>query len=59
MLQLGVRDPALTDCTKGLELMHAFLALPIAYFTNDELFEAAFRLSTEYQMALYDSLYLA
>lgn len=58
VLQLGVRDRhyGLDD---GLELMHAFLALPVTYFANEDLFEAAFRLSTEYQMALYDSLYLA
>ena len=58
VLQLGVRD-RYYGLHEGLELMHAFLALPITYFANDELFGAAFRLSTEYQMALYDSLYLA
>ena len=33
--------------------------MPIEYVPNDALFRDAFRLAADYQMALYDALYVA
>ena len=58
VLQLGVRDRRYT-AVDGIEYVEAFLAMPIEYVPNDMLFRDAFRLATDYQMALYDALYVA
>ena len=58
VLQLGVRDRRYT-ATEGLGLLRGLLRLPILYIANQHLFEPAFLLSSDYQMAFYDALYLA
>ncbi len=57
-LLLGVRERRFTQ-DEGLDMVRAFLDLPLTYMPNDLLIEDAFRLASVYQMALYDALYVA
>jgi predicted nucleic acid-binding protein len=57
-IQLGVRDKIYSD-DDGVDRLRGLLALGISYVSDDLLLEDAFRLSTRYQVALYDALYLA
>jgi predicted nucleic acid-binding protein len=57
-LRLGVRGKRYS-VEDGWVTAQDLLALPIAYVSNDNLLEDAFRLASRYAVALYDALYLA
>ena len=57
-LQLAVRDSRI-DVEVGNRLLETFLQLELPIVSSDGLVRDAFRISSEYRVALYDSLYCA